>query len=76
MAGYEFQNYFKSLGDDVRQSVVEGIDAGRNSRDPNLVITDSLFSFSGKLLDSISLPKYVNSVTCETMLKKLKLISN
>ena len=76
MAGYEFQKYFKNLGDDVRQSVVEGIGTARNSMDPNLVITDSLFSISGKLLDSISLPKYVNSVTCETTLKKLNLISN
>ena len=76
MAGYEFQKYFKGLGDDVRKSVVEGIDAGRNSRDLDAGISDTIYSFSSKLIDGFTLPKYVNSVTCETSLDRLKLTQN
>ena len=73
MAGYEFHQYFKDMGKDVRKSVLEGIEAGRNSRDFDLGITDSIYSFSSKFIDALSLPKYVDSISCETSIKNLKI---
>ena len=76
VAGYEFKNYFKNLGTSVRESIIEGLEIARSSNDFDLGYTDAIYGISSKLIENLSLPKYVNSITCETNLKNLQLISN
>ena len=63
--GYQFQQYFKSLGSKFKTSIIEAINNGKDSQDYDLGLTDTIFTFTSQALKGKLLPDFVDVLTCE-----------
>ena len=74
--GYQFQQYFKSLGSKLKTSIIEAIRNGKDSQDYDLGVTDSIYTFTAQALEGNLLPNFVDVLTCEISKSNLKTIDN
>ena len=74
--GYQFQQYFKSLGSKLKASIIEAIRNGKDSQDYDLGVTDSIYTFTAQALEGNLLPNFVDVLTCEISKSNLKTIDN
>lgn len=63
--GYQFRQYFKSLGSKFKTSIIEAINNGKDSQDYDLGVTDTIYTFTSQALEGKLLPDFVDVLTCE-----------
>lgn len=63
--GYQFRQYFKSLGSKLKTSIIEAINNGKDSQDYDLGVTDTIYTFTSQALEGKLLPDFVDVLTCE-----------
>lgn len=74
--GYQFVQYFKSLGSKFKTSIIEAINNGKDSQDYDLGVTDTIYTFTSQVLEGNLLPDFVDVLRCEVSKSNLKTIKN
>ena len=74
--GYQFRQYFKSLGSKFKTSIIEAINNGKDSQDYDLGVTDTIYTFTSQALEGKLLPDFVDVLTCEISKTNITALQN